>query len=577
MNDPLPAPEFDRSQYERPNQAWVCGRTCEGKPCRLGPSPGGHCRSTAECRPLLEVRPGETKGRWKCTRSREAGGPCATGPGPDGQCGCPIIPCVPQSSLRRLRGRLTLATISFTIGLLVLLCAGPWRWAFISPGPVSQPHGSPGFQHDALTHFGSSGCAGCHEAAEGGLGQWLQTAFRARPGPFDWKQLALAKTDHHSRMDERNCLACHADHDRHQPTVVAAHSCTDCHREHQGRQLAAPRDETCASCHNDGPALRRFTRPSTDDPLDLHPPLVPGLSAFITPRRAGGRTNQFAHYWDGHPDFGLHVAGLKDGNTLKFNHQLHFGTTVRMADAGVDETRGLNCRDCHQPDSTGAYMARIRFDLHCQSCHSLQFDPVNPEMKLPHASPAAVRAGVASLATLQVQYANLARIRGETDRARIDDFARANADRVRRLLGTGEQLLDLILFTGDPRPRMFPEDQGSTGKRAHYAGCAYCHEVTRDAQGQAQVTRPRIPDRWLPGGRFNHAKHPSPRITCLECHGTVLQSTRTSDINLPHQTATMLSAADRNAGLKACIDCHTENGAPANCATCHSYHMLKPL
>lgn len=571
MNDPLPAPEFDRTKYDRPNQDWVCGRMCEGKPCHLGPDPKGLCRSSAECSPLLETRPGETKGRWRCTRSKEAGGPCQPGPGPNGQCGCPIIPCAPRRSLRSIRGRVVWGTIAVTVGIFIALCTGPWRWKFLSPGPVSSPHRSAGFNARANAKFGSTGCSGCHEASEGGITQWLQAAFNAEPSPWQWSAMARATAHQHTRMDERNCRSCHTQYDRHQPTVVAAHSCSDCHLEHLGEKMSAPLDNACASCHNDRDRLLKFTAAGAADLRDLHAPLPAGLRAFFAPRVAPPAAHVFAHYWAGHPDFSLHAAGLKETNTLRFNHQLHFGATVKLFDAKEGESRTLSCQDCHQPDTTGAYMARIRFEQHCQSCHSLQFDPVNPELKLPHGAPAAVAASVSSLASLQVQYGDLARRRGETDRARIDEFARSSAARVRRLVGTGEQLVDQILFTGDPRPRMFTEAREAADKRAHYAGCAYCHEVGRDHQGQPQVTPPNIPDRWLPGGRFHHARHT--QVSCLECHGTVLQSSQTSDINLPHQTSVPTNAS----GMKSCVDCHRPEGAPANCATCHSYHMLKPL
>ena len=575
MHDPLPAPEFDRTKYERPNQDWVCGRTCEGKPCTLGPTPNGRCRSTAECRPALESGPGGTKGRWKCTRSKLAGGPCELGPGPEGQCGCPIIPCVPQSSLRHLRGRVTWAVIAVTVGMLVVLVAGPWRWKFISPGVVSQNHRNPGFDTNAMSQMGSSGCAGCHDAASGGIRQWLLGAYTNEPGPLEWRKLAQANPGQHTRMDEKHCLACHQNYQRHQPNVVAAHSCSDCHREHQGDRMAAPKDAACASCHDNRTRINQFTRKADLNPRDFHAPLAAGLLAFVTPRPVGVQLAVFGQYWEGHPDFGLHIARLAETNTLKFNHQLHLGPTVQKGGVVADEAGRLSCWDCHQPDTTGAYFSRIRFDQHCQTCHSLQFDPVNPEMKLPHGNPGAVRSTVASLATLQTQYADLARRRGLTDRARIDDFARTNASLVKKLLGTGEQLVDLILFTGDPRARMLPENQEAAGKRAHYAGCAYCHEVTRDLSQQPVVTRPQIPDRWLPGGRFNHARHA--QTSCIECHGTVLRSSSTADINLPHQTVAGIPAEDRTAGAKACVDCHHPGDAPTTCATCHTYHMLKPL
>ena len=44
----VPSPHFDDSRYERPNKGWLCGHTCEGCPCRIGPSPKGQCRATTE-------------------------------------------------------------------------------------------------------------------------------------------------------------------------------------------------------------------------------------------------------------------------------------------------------------------------------------------------------------------------------------------------------------------------------------------------------------------------------------------------------------------------------------------------
>ena len=58
MKEQLPSPEFNRHQYERPNQNWVCGHAAEGKPCRIGPDNKGRCRATYECQPALKVKPG---------------------------------------------------------------------------------------------------------------------------------------------------------------------------------------------------------------------------------------------------------------------------------------------------------------------------------------------------------------------------------------------------------------------------------------------------------------------------------------------------------------------------------------
>src|SRR5437867_3963611 len=103
MKEQLPSPEFNSGQYERPNQNWICGKAAEGKPCRIGPNAKGRCRAACECQPALEIKAGETKGRYRCTRSTEYGGPCETGPRPNGACSRPIPNCVPQRSLRAKR------------------------------------------------------------------------------------------------------------------------------------------------------------------------------------------------------------------------------------------------------------------------------------------------------------------------------------------------------------------------------------------------------------------------------------------------------------------------------------------
>jgi len=82
----MPSPEFDSTRYERPNKDWICGNACDGCPCRIGPSPSGECRASSECSPVLDVKPSEKKGTWRCTRPKEWGGPCEAGPLPDGSC-----------------------------------------------------------------------------------------------------------------------------------------------------------------------------------------------------------------------------------------------------------------------------------------------------------------------------------------------------------------------------------------------------------------------------------------------------------------------------------------------------------
>jgi hypothetical protein len=75
------------------------------------------------------------------------------------------------------------------------------------------------------------------------------------------------------------------------------------------------------------------------------------------------------------------------------------------------------------------------------------------------------------------------------------------------------------------------------------------------------VTAPVTPDRWFVHARFDHAAHIT--MKCEACHGQVLQSKLTADINLPDKTS--------------CVTCHSpKGGVVSTCATCHDYHNKPP-
>ncbi len=119
MERPLQDFRFDKSEYERPEQDWVCGWAAEGRACPIGPDQRGRCRTTCECTPF---RKGD---RWHCTRPPNRGGKCAEGPLPDGMCARVIPTCQPVRSIRAKRGMAVLATSSFTIAVVLLLFGGP--------------------------------------------------------------------------------------------------------------------------------------------------------------------------------------------------------------------------------------------------------------------------------------------------------------------------------------------------------------------------------------------------------------------------------------------------------------------
>jgi hypothetical protein len=78
-------------------------------------------------------------------------------------------------------------------------------------------------------------------------------------------------------------------------------------------------------------------------------------------------------------------ADMVERSRLKFNHQVHLDPNgVRDPDgkrnpAGMHDAQGqrtvLDCQSCHVPADGGRLMAPVKMEQHCQSCHSLAFEP----------------------------------------------------------------------------------------------------------------------------------------------------------------------------------------------------------
>ncbi len=514
MNGPAPAPDFDAQNYSRPNQNWTCGHACEGRACRSGPDAWGRCQATTECRPVLDLKPGETKGRWRCTRS---GGACESGPLPDGTCCRPPFRCSPVPTLRVWRGRITLAVIAVALATLLLLAGNsPFRDRFLSPGELSHAHSGQIFAALAATNGLNPGCGACHIAGNAGPHGFVQAALRAEPAMFDLKALAAAQPGEPVAMDA-DCLKCHTGRNVHQANAPAI-SCAFCHAEHAGMVMAATTDASCNFCHGN-PVTMAVARP----PTVIH------------------------HFAGDHPQFRFITEKQADPDTLKFNHALHLtGSTIPKLPGGTK----LDCAYCHQPDAAGAFMRPVKFETSCRVCHSLQFDPETPQLTLPHGSRSAV---AAFLHSLPKQYADLAAREQVAD---VDGFVRSKLTALQAQVGNGEDLEARVFFSNATTG---PDRQVGTvsgASRAIFPGCAYCHEVKATAAGLAQITPPVIPEHWLAHAKFNHAKHAG--ITCAQCH----------DASHSHATADILLPAK-----ETCATCHSPaGGVNDTCAECHTYH-----
>jgi hypothetical protein len=543
VKDQLPPPDPDPSQYVRPTQNWICGKAADGHACRVGPDASGRCRATCECVPVLELKEGETKGRYKCTRPAEYGGPCENGPNPDGTCGRDITRCQPVRSLRSQRKVVTMFTVSATFAFLLLGLGGSQRWNFVSPGPLSSQHSGSGFSQAFLwlhsgARPGDPGCAACHVTAHYGLAGWARTAIEANPGPLRVHALALTTSADMTTIDLQ-CERCHLGHNFHEPNVVADHSCSACHLEHQGHGLIKPpTDANCASCHGSADVMRASAEIGQKLPPEaFRSHSAEGRQIFQPKRPANGFTRVIHSFATDHPEFQVLAEKLPDPDTLKFNHQLHLTSPTVTPLNG----RTLECVDCHKLDAAGFYRQKVSFDQNCRQCHSLQFDARNPDLAVPHGDAEYVRA---FLRSLPVQYAEYAQQKKGVAHADAEKFVQEQMQRLREQYVNGEELEQRVFF-GD-----------SSGGRAQFPACTYCHEVKASANAAPVVTKPVIMDRWMARGNFNHAKHLT--IGCVQCH-EALHSTQTSDVLLP--------------GKASCAECHSPKGGVAStCSTCHSYH-----
>ncbi|HEY2082196.1 MAG TPA: hypothetical protein VGI88_05380 [Verrucomicrobiae bacterium] len=551
MKEQLPSPDFNKHQYERPNQNWICGHAAEGKPCRIGPDGKGHCRATFECQPALEIKPGESKGRYKCTRPAEYGGPCEHGPMPDGTCGRPITKCVPVRSLRAKRKMLVLCVVALTAGILLVGLCGPFRSNFINPDKLSSQHATATFAKLAgARESDEETCVVCHGTAHAGPHGLVKAAFTATPGPFQVRSLAATEPPGMNAIDQ-NCEHCHVGHSFHEPNVAHAHSCSACHREHQGSGLMPrPTDANCLSCHANARVMQASLEigkklPATD--FDFR--AAQGRVLFKAPRPANGYTRLIHSFSTDHPEFQVLADKLKDPDTLKFNHALH------LTSANIPPLNGhkLDCGDCHKPDAAGVYYLKISYEENCKTCHSLQFDVSNPELCVPHGNAEHVRA---FLRSLPEQYAEFgARKKGiaPTD---LQNFVQTQMTQIRGHYGSGEELERRIFFS-DAHTGPVTQIAGTDAVgAARFPGCAYCHQVAESDDGAPAVSRPFIPDRWLIRGRFDHSKHF--KVACAQCHDAA-HSRDTADILLP--------------GKESCAECHSpKGGVVSNCSTCHNYH-----
>ena len=442
---------------------------------------------------------------------------------------------------RRL-ARFLVSFFAAALGLAVIIAyqrRGDER--FFNPGPLSASHAP-------LVH----NCASCHDKT-------ILTAHRLTEAEFE--KVLRERFEQGVAFDpiDRNCEACHRKEDKrsyafHEPNVVQNRSCSVCHQEHRGAgALKRVASVQCASCHANRLTMTASAAKGRQfdwSNFERHP-LPPQQIVLRLPRPPDGYTQTFASFWDGHPEFQLEREPVRDPDVLKFNHQRHFAADIPLLGG-----QKLECAFCHQPDTEGRYNnRRITFAAQCQPCHSLQIDPRNPELTLPHGNTTAVRGFLRSLPT---QYADLAVRKGITQPNDIQNFVTRQMLQLRERVRSGEDFEHQVFFVADPyklRPGTEPR------VRASFYGCALCHTVQPVANAAPFIAQPVFIERWMPQARFDHTRHRM--VKCDDCHHAT-QSRLTSDVLMP--------------GIASCVTCHSPKGkVVAECITCHSYHAPASL
>ena len=373
------------------------------------------------------------------------------------------------------------------------------------------------------------------------------------PEKFSALQKSVIKKSSLAGMD-RACLKCHEPFKLHQPQnealrlagvhpelpLVHSDRCSTCHREHTGTGLMKlPGGETCASCHADLKELSR-TR-NVIRVASPSPPVKPenrnlgdGLIRFIMPQEANAQPAVITSYAKGHPAFRYEAADARDPAVLFFNHQRH-----EQADIPKIDGQKLDCSSCHKLGTGDVFYEPVKYQKHCQQCHSLTVVPELPGFAIPHGNPGEVRTFVETMNRQMFTYL----LNKDPSVPEADIVARV-IEIVKKMRNGGEttvQGFELDIFGKNNAARTGRlSPKANTGQV--FPPCAKCHEVT-ESTGAAlrKVTKTNIADRWIQHGPFTHLPHR--HMSCIDCHATAHASTDTADILLPPQ--------------KLCAECHS--------------------
>lgn len=393
--------------------------------------------------------------------------------------------------------------------------------------------------------------------------------FTALPGiPDDrhWSSGELSSV-HRAAGVADDCSACHG-----KPfEMVRDGVCTDCHqriREHAdvhdfaGLDLAADR---CAGCHREHNEPARLVR--RDNPLcaDCHASPqewrddseLQAVHAFSAEGHPGFRISQWVPEGDG----GAHGWTLRrtraapetltDESQLKFNHAVHLDSEKVQT---PNTRESLECASCHVPKDSGEHFEPVRMDAHCRDCHSLNFDPFDPEIELPHGN---------TRAAFEAMEAHF--IREFTD---PELRAERSMQKPRRLPG---KRMGAASCEGSGLECGRREAASEAQYQFAETGCVTCHQV-RDTGADEPIDRwfvhpVKLTTDWYSQSRFSHQSHlslagRSGDGVCLDCHAAD-GSVDATDVLIPAQ--------------ENCLACHDaqKQSVAVDCVGCHQFHRAE--
>ena len=374
-------------------------------------------------------------------------------------------------------------------------------------GPLSNAHAS----------FGSN-CGACHQQP---FVQVTNSACEDCHKKIGW----------HFALESKEAKAVHTG-------IFGDTQCSSCHRDHKGSNGLVRSDATlCTDCHQN--LKSKHPKTGVADVAEFTKDHPPFKVTMLLPGKTGPEALVRIQQDD--------KARYVEASGLKFPHDVH------MSPKGLRGPNGkaqMECKNCHTPDESGTRFKPVTMAEHCQSCHSLEFEPKATNRQAPHGKVADV------IATLQEYYAQAALTDAPIDVVLEDGIKRPGAR-------VGETKRQTALSWANTKAEKI------TQELFEVRVCFECHQIKRgeanaEPAARWQIAPIAITQHWLPKSRFPHSRHDTNK--CDSCHA-VATSKLSSDIAIPD--------------IKNCRECHggnvaTKDKAPGTCETCHGFHTGSP-